>query len=235
MVTLKAEPIERIELIDQIIDVITAQIREGKIKPGDKIPGERVLANTFNVSRPSIRQALKALEFLGVLEIRHGTTTTLKTSSADLFINPLKYISILYNVDIYELFEARKIIEVAMAKKAAQHATPDDIKKMQCCLEKAENNLNDPNIFLFAEKDFHECIFNASGNRLLTAMINSLNIVLIESRKETIKTFTNLKVSFDMHYRIFDAIKKQDIKAAGKAMLAHLEDVEKRLNQKSKH
>ena len=229
MTAFDTQPIERIELIDQIIETITRQIAEGKIKPGDKIPGERSLSEMFNVSRTSIRQALKALEFLGVLEIRHGATTTLKTSGASLFINPLKFLSILYNVDITELFEARKTIEVALAKKAAGHAAVHDIENMQRCLEKAENNLNNPEVFLFAEKDFHECIFVASGNQILTAMINSLNSLLIGSRKESIKTFENLKVSFDEHYRIFEAIKRRDAEAAGNAMLDHLEDVEKRL------
>lgn len=227
MATFRTEPIERVELIDQIIETITRQIADGKIKPGDRIPGERTLSEMLNVSRPSVRQALKVLKFSGVLEIRHGTTTTLKPSS--FFINPLKFMSILYNIDIPELFEARKTIEVALAKKAAQHADSQDIENMRCCLEKAENNLENPEIFLFAEKDFHECIFAASGNRILTDMIKSLSILLIGSRQESIKTFENLKVSFDEHYRIFEAIKERDVEAAGNAMLDHLEDVEKRL------
>ena len=212
-----------------IIDTLTTQIAEGKIKPGDKIPGERVLSDMLSVSRMSIRQALKALEFLGVLEIRHGATTTLRTSAANLFTKPIKFMSLLYNVDISELFEVRKTIEVALAKKAAQNATSKDIENMQLCLERAEENLNTMDAFLFAEKDFHECIFAASGNRILAAMINSLNTMLIDSRKESIKTFESLKISFDEHYRIFEAIKSQDAEAAGNTMLDHLEDIERRL------
>ncbi|HCC36349.1 MAG TPA: hypothetical protein DEQ14_01320 [Treponema sp.] len=229
MAGFETEPIERIELIDQIIETITRQIAEGKIKPGDSIPGERTLSEMFNVSRTSIRQALKALEFLGVLDIRHGAATTLNTSSSSLFVNPLKFMSILYNVDIAELFEARKTIEVVLAKDAAQNATDTDIESMRLCLEKAKASIEQPEVFLFAEKDFHECIFAASGNRILSAMIRSLTNLLIDSRKESIKTFDNLNVSYDEHYRIFEAIEKRDIEAAGKAMLDHLEDVEKRL------
>jgi GntR family transcriptional repressor for pyruvate dehydrogenase complex len=225
----KTEPIEKIELIDQIIDTITRQIAEGKIKPGDRIPGERTLSEMLNVSRTSIRQALKALEFMGVLNIQHGTTTTLNTSSAHLFINPLKYMSLLYNMDIQELFDARKPIEVELAKKAAAHAAPGDIERMEQCLTKAEENLDKPDVYLYTEKEFHECIFIASGNRILTAMINSLNALLIGSRKESIKTFPDLRVSYEEHNRIFQAIKAGDSEGAGKAMLDHLEDVEKRL------
>jgi DNA-binding FadR family transcriptional regulator len=227
---LEVKPIERIVLIDQIIEIIKRQIAEGKIKPGSKIPSERVLSEKFKVSRTSVRQALKALEVLGVLEIRHGSTTTLSQDISHLLINPLKFMSVLYNVGISELFETRKTIEVELTKKAAAQATEEDIRLMAQCLETAKNNLDHPEVFLYSEKDFHECIFVASGNRLLTAMIESLNILLIESRQESIKTFANLKDSYMEHYRIFKAIKKKDPESAGKAMLDHLEDVEKRLN-----
>jgi DNA-binding FadR family transcriptional regulator len=227
---LEVKPIEKIVLIDQIIEVIKRLITEGKIKPGSKIPGERTLSAKFKVSRTSIRQALKALEVLGVLEIRHGSTTTLSQDISHLLINPLKFMSILYNVGIPELFETRKIIEVELAKKAAANATEEDIRLMAQCLEIAERNLGNPEVFLYSEKDFHECIFLASRNRLLTAMIESLNTLLIGSRQESIKTFVNLKDSYMEHYRIFKAIKKGDPVLAGKAMLDHLEDVERRLS-----
>jgi DNA-binding FadR family transcriptional regulator len=228
---LEVKPIEKIVLIDQIIEIIKRQITEGKIKPGSKIPGERTLSEKFKVSRTSVRQALKALEVLGVLEIRHGSTTTLSQDISHLLINPLKFMSILYNVGISELFETRKIIEVELAKKAAVHATEEDIRLMAKCLEMAKKNLDNPEVFLYSEKDFHEYIFLASRNRLLTAMIESLNTLLIESRQESIKTFANLKDSYMEHYNIFKAIKKKSPALAGKAMLDHLEDVEKRLSQ----
>jgi GntR family transcriptional repressor for pyruvate dehydrogenase complex len=226
---IEVEPIEKIVLIDQIIDVIKRQIAEGKIKPGDKIPGERTLSELFHVSRTSIRQALKALDVLGVLDIRHGSATTLNKDISNLLINPLKFMSILYNVEIPEFFEARKTIEVELARKAAIHATAEDIDMMRQSLDKAENNINNPDIFLYSEKHFHECIFTASRNRILTAMINSLTTLLIGSRQESIKTFADLRESFDQHNNIFKAIAKRDPDRAGQAMLAHLEDVERRL------
>jgi GntR family transcriptional repressor for pyruvate dehydrogenase complex len=227
--TIEAEPIEKIVLIDQIIDVIKRQIAEGKIKPGDKIPGERSLAELFHVSRTSIRQALKALDVLGVLDIRHGSATTLNKDISNLLINPLKFMSILYNVEIPEFFEARKTIEVELARQAAIRATTEDIDMMKQCLDKAENNLDNPDIFLYSEKHFHECIFAASRNRILTAMINSLTTLLIGSRQESIKTFVDLRESFNEHNAIFKAIEKKEPDDAGRAMLAHLADVEKRL------
>jgi GntR family transcriptional repressor for pyruvate dehydrogenase complex len=227
---MKIVPIERFLLIDQIIEIIKGQIAEGRIKPGDTIPGERILSGMFNVSRTSVRQALKALAVLGVLEIRPGSKTILSENISNLLLNPLKFMSLLYNVEVPELFETRKTIEVELAKKAALHATDDDIQQMRQCLEKAENNLHNQNVFLYSEKDFHECIFDASRNRILSAMIRSLNTLLISTRKETIKTFSDLKVSFNEHLKIFEAIVAHDAEAAGNAMLEHLADIENRLN-----
>ncbi|MDR3174196.1 MAG: FadR family transcriptional regulator [Treponema sp.] len=228
--SIEIKPVDRILLIDQIIDIIKVQIAQGKINPGDKIPGERTLSEMFNVSRTSVRQALKALEVLGVLEIRHGSTTTLNKDISNLLINPLKFMSILYNVGISELFDTRRTIEVDLAKKAAIHATTEDLSMMRKCLEKMENNLDNPDVYLYSEKNFHEGIFAASRNRILTATIISLNKLLISSRQESIKLFRNLRDSLNEHLKIFRAIEKKDSELAGQAMLEHLADVEKRLN-----
>jgi GntR family transcriptional repressor for pyruvate dehydrogenase complex len=223
-------PVERVLLIDQIIEIIKGQIAEGRVKPGDTIPSERILSEMFKVSRTSVRQALKALAVLGVLEIRPGATTVLSKDVSNLLINPLKFMSVLYNVEIPEIFETRKTIEVELSKKAAVHATDEEIELMRGCLKKAENNLHNQSVFLYSEKDFHECIFDASRNRILAAMIRSLNTLLISTRKETIRTFPDLKVSFDEHMKIFEAIVQHDPEAAGDAMMEHLTDIENRLN-----
>ena len=141
--------------------------------------------------------------------------------------------TILYNVDVHELFEVQKTIEAAMAKKAAECASPQKIEKMRYYLENVEKSL-DSDAFLFAEKSFHECILTASENRIFKAMIDSLTDMLVEKRKESIKTFTNLQIPFDQHRKIFDAIEKRDPEGAEKAMLDHLEDIENRLSSADK-
>lgn len=227
---MKIAPIERFLLIDQIIEVIKEQIAEGRLKPGDTIPSERTLSELFSVSRTSVRQALKALAVLGVLEIKPGAKTILSENSSNLLINPLKFMSVLYNLEVSELFETRKTIEVELAKKAAINATDDDIELMRLCLERAESNLKTPDVFLYAEKDFHECIFAASRNQILAAMIRSLNVLLIGTRQESIKLFKNLRDSFNEHLKIFNAIESRNPQKAGEAMLEHLVDIEKKLN-----
>jgi GntR family transcriptional repressor for pyruvate dehydrogenase complex len=226
---LDIKPLERLVLIDQIIETIKRLIAEEKLKPGDTVPSERDLAELFKVSRTSVRQALKALAVMGVFEISHGARTYLNKSINKILINPMQFISLLHNVKPVELFETRKVLEVALAKLAAQHATAEDIQSMRESLDKAKKYLQEPDKFLYAELSFHEQIFKASQNRLLAAMMHSINNLLIDSRETSIKSFKDLSVSLKQHTDIFDALEKHDGEAAGEAMLRHLNDIEGRL------
>lgn len=230
---LNIQPIEKLVLIDQIIETIGRLIAEGVLKPGDALPSERTLAEMLKVSRTSVRQALKALDVLGVLEIKPGSRTSLNKSLSKLLINPMKFMTLLHNVGILELFKTRKIIEVALARLAAENAEEDDIERMNRALEKAKDLVSEPDKYLFFEMEFHEAIFKASRNRILTAMMASINNLLLESREKTVRLFNNLADTLDQHFGIFNAIKNKDISKAGDAMFYHLSEVERVLKEKS--
>jgi len=231
---LNIKPIEKLVLIDQIIETLGKLIAEGALRPGDNLPSERTLAEMLKVSRTSVRQALKALDVLGVLEIRPGSRTYLNKSISKLLINPMKFMSLLHGVGTIELYETRKIIEVSLARLAAENAVEKDIENMKLLLCRAEESLDDPREFLYAEMEFHDAIFKASGNRILSAMMFSINNLLLESREKTVKLFTNLKDSLKQHAEIFEAIKAKDIDGAGKAMFKHLNEVEQMVGKTDK-
>ena len=228
---LEVKPIEKLVLIDQIIDTIGKLIAEKSLKIGDVLPSERELAEMLNVSRTSMRQALKALDVLGVLEIRHGARTYLNKSISNLLVNPMKFMTLLHDVGIIELFEARKLIEVTLVRVAANNAKKEDIDKMEILLEKARSLLSEPKKYLYAEMEFHEAIFKASGNRILSAMMVSINNLLLDSRRKTVMLFKKLDGTLDDHYRIMEAIKSKDPDRAGKAMYRHLNLVENALKR----
>lgn len=230
---LNIQPIEKLVLIDQIIETIGRLIAEGILKPGDALPSERTLAEMLKVSRTSVRQALKALDVLGVLEIKPGSRTLLNKSISKLLINPMKFMSLLHNVGTLELFKTRKIIEVALARLAAENAEEEDIERMDKALKKTKELVDVPDKYLFYEMKFHEAIFKASRNRILTAMMASINNLLLESREKTVKLFNNLADTLDQHFGIFNAIKNKDSNKAGDAMFYHLSEVERVLKEKS--
>ena len=223
------QPIEKLVLIDQIIETISKLIAEGQLSPGDALPSERDLSLMLKVSRTSVRQALKALDILGVLEIKPGSRTYMNRSISKLLINPLKFMTLLHDLDNIELFETRKIIEVALTKLAVENASETDLENMRDALIDSKNNLNDPRKYINTEMDFHNAIFEGSGNRMLFAFMQSLDNLLIEAREKTVFAYLDLEDSLQQHTRIFDAIKERDPDKAGKAMLDHLIKIEKSL------
>jgi GntR family transcriptional repressor for pyruvate dehydrogenase complex len=229
--SLNIQPIEKLVLIDQIMETIGRLMAEGVLKPGDVLPGERDLSEMLGVSRTSVSQALKALNVLGVLEIKPGSRTYLNKSISKLLINPMKFMTLLHRVSVDELFITRKTIEVALARLAAENATEDDIEKMRHALEESKKHLNDPKQYLIHEMDFHDAIFRASNNRILTAFMASINNLLIEVREKTVTAYLDLEDSLQQHIDIFNAIKNRNIKKAGDKMLAHLNKIESILSK----
>ena len=224
------KPIEKLVLIDHIIETIGRLIANGKLKPGDVVPSERTLSNLLKVSRNSIRQALKALDVLGVIDINPGSRTYINTSISNLLINPMKFMTLLHDLKIKELFQTRKIIEVELARSAAVNATEENIAAMFDALEKARENIKSKNKYLEYEMIFHENIFKSSGNRILTALMASINNLLLESRKKTVKFFPDLSLSLKQHYKIFQSIKENNSEKAGRLMLEHLNAIEHMLD-----
>ena len=121
---LDMEPVEKLVLIDKVIESIGRSIEKGVLRPGDYLPGERTLSKKYNVNRTTIRVALRALGFLGVLEINPGRRTKISDSVSDLFKNPFKFLNIMHDLTLEELFETRRIIEVEVAKKALKPLAP---------------------------------------------------------------------------------------------------------------
>ena len=214
------KPIEKLVLIDHIIETIGKLIASGKLKPGDVVPSERTLSNLLKVSRNSIRQALKALDVLGVLEINPGARTYLNTSISNLLVNPMKFMILLHDVKMEELFKTRKIIEVELAKLAALNASEENLKEMLEALNNAGMNKNNWNKYLEYEISFHKAISRASGNRILTALMASINNLLLEGRKKTVKL--DQVLTLKQHNDIYLAIKQKNPQKAEEYMLEHL-------------
>jgi GntR family transcriptional repressor for pyruvate dehydrogenase complex len=223
---LDVKPIEKLVLIDHIIETIGKLIASGKLKPGDLVPSERTLSGLLKVSRNSVRQALKALDVLGVLDINPGSRTYLNTSISNLLVNPMKFMTLLHDLKIKELFQTRKIIEVELTKLAAINANEENLAEMVEFLNSARTHIKSKNKYLEYEMGFHESVFKASGNRVLTALMSSINNLLLESRKKSVKYFPDLSQSLEQHYEIYLSIKDKNSEKAGQLMLEHLNLIE---------
>jgi GntR family transcriptional repressor for pyruvate dehydrogenase complex len=229
----KIKPVEKFVLIDQIIEKIEKLIENGDLNPGDFLPGERVLSEKLGVSRTSLRQALKALNVMGVLEIIPGKKTYIKDSFSDILVNPFKFIKAVHSIKIKELFEARRVLEEGIVQMAAKKADQQHVNRIQGYLDDAENNLENKNEFIYSEFMFHQSIFDAANNKILTAVMNSLNelLLVLEKYEKDYLSTEDRRQSLAQHKEIFKALKQKDPEQARISMHVHLNSMETRLKK----
>ena len=219
-------PIKSTRIYEEIVRQIKALISEGRLKSGDQLPPERDLAEQFKVSRTSVREALRTLESLGLIEIRPGEGTFVREVSVESLIEPLAQVILSHREAIAELFEARRLLEPAIAGLAARHATRDEIQEMDRILEDQAKAVAAGLTGLAQDAAFHAAIAGSARNRAITRIVNALMDLLTQSREESLQTPGRPTRSHEDHRRILDAIRRRDETAAQRAMRDHLVAVE---------
>lgn len=220
------EPIKSTRIYQEIVRQVKQMIAEGRLKSGDQLPPERDLAEKFLVSRTSVREALRALESLGLIEIRPGEGTFVREVSVESLIEPLALIMTSQREAIHELFEARRLLEPAIAALAASRATPEEIQEMERILEEQAKEIAAGKTGLPQDAQFHAAIGTAAHNRAITRIAHAVMDLLTQSREESLNTPGRPNRSHQDHRRILAAIAARDERLARQAMLDHLEAVE---------
>src|SRR5215472_15074118 len=129
------QPIAGTRIYAEIVRQIRNLINEGKLKSGDKLPPERDLAERFRVSRASVREALRALESMSLIEIRLGEGTFVRGGSVDSLVEPLALVILAEREAVEDLFEARRLLEPPIAELAARRSTKEEIEEMERILD----------------------------------------------------------------------------------------------------
>jgi GntR family transcriptional repressor for pyruvate dehydrogenase complex len=219
------EPILRMDLTEEIINRIKVMMGRGNLKRGSKLPPEREFARVLGVGRPALRQALKALSTLGIIESRVGQGTFINQSTSGVLTAPIDFMVLLNVVTIRELFEVRKAIEVELAGLAAERATKEDLSLIESVLESQRANLHDPEAFLNEDLRFHAALSTAVNNILFTSILESLSYLMFESRRKLLQSEKDVSNSYNDHEVLFKNICKRDKDGARAAMFKHLERV----------
>jgi GntR family transcriptional regulator, transcriptional repressor for pyruvate dehydrogenase complex len=222
---------ERAALSQQIAERILQMIKERQLKPGDRLPSERELAVAMSVGRPALREALRALAMMNVIEIRQGAGAYITNLDTAHLIQHLDFVFSLDDSTILELFDARKIVEVGIIELAAQRITDEDITELEATLQKSLATMHDPEQFLFADIEMHTVIARIARNPILLRFIESIHQLGLASRRRTGRLSGVIGQSIVDHQRIVDALKARDPLAARDAMLSHLANVEEKLKQ----
>jgi len=219
-------PIKSTRIYQEIVRQVKGMIAEGRLKSGDQLPPERDLAEKFVVSRTSVREALRALESLGLVEIRPGEGTFVREVSVDSLVEPLALVMLSQREAIGELFEARRMIEPALAALAARRATPEDVGEMERILESQAKAIAAGGTGVEQDAEFHAAIGAAAHNRAITRIAHAVMDLLRQSREEALNTPGRPDRSHNDHRRLLAAIRARDEAAARQAMVEHLEAVE---------
>ncbi len=212
------KPINKESVVQQVIDRLTEAMISGALKPGDKIPTEMEMSETFGVGRNSIREAIKILVYLGVLEIKRADGTFVRNGFTDSMIDPMIY-GIILNADesYVELKEFRELMEQSIVRSAIKKSTKKDIELLHekyKVLESVimEENTDIARIFQ-ADNDFHDTISEMMHNSLMIK-INSVVRTLTYSLRLKTVTFMiengSKQELLDAHKDIYEVIKNKD-------------------------
>ncbi|MDN5348212.1 MAG: GntR family transcriptional regulator, transcriptional repressor for pyruvate dehydrogenase complex [Clostridia bacterium] len=235
---MQLKPIRLRKIADEIIAQIEEQVIEGYLRPGSRLPSERELAETLGVSRGAVREALTALEMMGIVDVKSGEGTFIRETTNDSKIQALSLILLLEKDAFRDILEVRKILEVACAELAAQKASLEQLDKIARCLEEMKQELEQGKFSLGPDMQFHYCIAEASGNSLLLRLMNTIsgNVRLV-LRRTWPRRFTSLEegmVIFNEHRKILEALFSRAPGLAGRYMEEHLNRVAQALEENEK-
>ena len=223
------KPVKKTRVYEEIVDKVREMIGKGRLKSGEKLPGERELAEVFRVSRSSVREALRSLESRGFLESRQGDGTYIARPPVESLVNPLASVIFTEKDGQMELFEMRRLFEPQLAYLAAERATEEEIGMMEQALKLQEKEIAAGKTGTDVDKSFHYLMAKATRNKVLLRITDNIMDLLSETRDKYLQVEGRPEQSIARHRQVLDAIKAGDRKLAARVMREHLMDIENSL------
>ena len=220
------KPIKKTRVYEEIVFKIKDMLEKGRLKSGDQLPGERELSEVFQVSRSSVREALRTLETQGFLESRQGDGTYIASKPVESLVSPLASAIFSEKDSQMELFEMRRLIEPRLAHLAAERATQEEIAMMEQALVLQEEAVARGETGTDVDKSFHYIMAKATKNKVLLRLTDSMRDLLAESRDKYLQVEGRPDKSILRHRQVLDAIKARDGELAAQVMLEHVVDIE---------
>ena len=218
------EAISTQRLYQKVAGQVAALIRGGELQLGARLPPERDLSKRLGVSRPTVREAMIALELPGLVEVRTGSGIYVKARGADASI------SFDAGPSPFEILAARKLIEPEIAAQAADSITPQQLDALGDTLSGLGSCIEDHTTSLGPDRNFHTIIATATGNTALISIIDGLWDKMFSPIFETLSRRTglpqNVRMTLADHTAIFECLRMRDPDGARKAMRLHLGHVE---------
>jgi GntR family transcriptional repressor for pyruvate dehydrogenase complex len=223
--TLFIKPIKKTRIAEEVADRIRMLILNGTFPPGRPLPSERLMTKRLGVSRGSIRDALRMLEMIGLLETRHGQGTFPHELTVDRLVAPLASV-MTYRHDLQdELMDVRRMFEPAVARVAATRVTDEDLTGLQYILEAQRRKLETRQSAIVEDTAFHAALARSTRNRVVVSIMATLNDLLVESRKLALKQHGRPAQSLEGHEAVVAALRRRDAEGASQAMSKHIDQI----------
>ena len=221
-------PIRKKAISDEIVDQLVDLISRNELKPGERLPPERELCRQFGVGRTTLREALRSLATLGIIDGRVGEGTFISENSGRHLENSLKWGLLLDEKGVDDLIETRLMLECQTAEAAAERATREDLDAIRATVASLEDSLKDQNRFLESDLAFHLAIARSSQNTILANLIsltrNYLQQWIVQSLDDPTlpEGERRARLSLDEHRAILAAIESKDASLARERMQLHI-------------
>ena len=232
------DPIRHIEPIrpreapsNEVARHLLDYLLSGEIKPGGRLPSERELTRQLGVGRSAVRDAIRPLLLLGLVEARQGDGTYLRKPDSSLLPQSIEWGLLLGEHSTIALVEARTFVEVALASLAADRRTDDDITRIRSHADEMRQADSDLVVFSEADLAFHLAIAEAARNGVLSGILSSLQSLLRAWMLRVLAEEHDTEASYREHLPILDAISAGDVTASAAAMDAHMKSARQRLER----
>ncbi len=217
--------IRRPTTVDLVAEALRNAILDGSLQPGDRLPGERELADRFGVNRGTVREAIRRLDTLGLLRVRHGGATVV----ADfLYTAGLQLLPFLLQpggrVDmrvVRDLLELRVMLLEWTARKACVRASREDLERLEAVLEDMRDALDEPTRLKELDFRFFEELVRATGNRVLRLVVNVVRRVYLDGPPLFDALYEPGRFQIRYHERLLEAFREGDPAVAGQAMAGY--------------
>lgn len=211
----------------KVIKYIKNEIIKGSLSVGDKLPTERFLAEKLGISRNSIREAIRTMENMGMLESKQGSGNYLTGNLGKMFVEGIGMMLLLNQISYEEVYDLRKTIELDAYEMAAQNITKHDLQKLEILIEKMKNASNSRDL-IQADKKFHYLIIKASNNRLIIHIMQAIEDIYTNSVEHILLNSTDKTKEklLEIHNRILFGIIKKDVQSGKQAIEEHYSIIE---------
>ena len=217
--------LDRKPIAERVTMRIMSMIKSGNLKSGDRLPTEAQMCVAFGISRPPLREALKALTLMGVLESRQGGRYTVTDLSPTRMVATFNAMLSVAEYDVSEHFDARALVDLELTRLCAERASEAERKRIMQLAQDGHEFYDDPVAFRLLDIEFHRSINEGAKNALITALAQSLYDIGLDMRRVASTLPGVIEISVTQHCEVARAILDGDPEAASAAYRRHLEHV----------